>query len=277
VKKAINYWSFAGKTIKESMQLAKQAGFDGIELTLEENGQTGLNSTASDWAELSEHAQQLGLQVPSIATGLHWGNPITANDPETRKKAIQIVEKQLEMAQAFGADSVLVVPGLVAAVFMPGFTPIRYDIAYDRAFEAFSYLKEKAETAKIKIGLENVWNQFLLSPLEMRDFIDKLNSPYIKAYFDVGNVIHIGYPEQWIEILGDRICKIHFKDYKRSIGGLDGFVEILAGDVNWRNVMAALKSINYDDWVTAEIGAYAAFPEQSIFNTAAAMDKILTL
>jgi len=272
VKKAINYWAFAGKPIKESMLLAKQAGFDGIELTLEENGQTGLNSTAADWEEIANYAKEINLLIPSVATGLHWGNPITSDNATVRQKAIQIVETQLKMAKTLGADTILVVPGLVAAIFMPDFTPVRYDIAYDRALDAFNQLKSQAESAKITIGLENVWNQFLLSPLEMRDFIDKIGSPYVKVYFDVGNVIYIGYPEQWIEILGNRICKIHFKDYKRAIGGLDGFVDILEGDVNWQNVMSTLKAINYDNWLTAEIS-----PNQSLENTATAMNKIMKM
>jgi len=121
--------------------------------------------------------------------------------------------------------------------------------------------------------VENVWNKFLLSPLEMRDFIDSLNSKYIGSYFDVGNVVYSGYPEHWIKILGNRIKKLHFKDFKRSIGTIAGFVPLLEGDVNFPEVIKALEKINYTSYVTGEL-----FPDQSaniVVDTSAAMDKIL--
>jgi len=275
VKKAISAWVFVGKSVKEAMSLAKEAGYDGIELTLEESGPTGLESTPADWAEIRKHSEEINLPIHSVATGLHWGNPITADDPKVREKAVAIVEKQLEMAKALGSDAILVVPGAVGVSFVPDFKTVPYDVAYERSLEVFKRLKTKAEELQIKIGLENVWNQFLLSPLEMRDFIDKIDSPYVGAYFDVGNVMATGFPEQWIRILGSRIVKVHFKDYRRAAGGLHGFVDLLAGDVNWREVMAALKEIGYDGWVTAEmIPPYTHYPEQIVWNTCGAMKVI---
>ena len=275
MKKAISFWTFVGKTVKESMALAKKAGYDGIELTLEETGPTGMDSTPADWAEIRAYSEEIGLPVHSIATGLHWGSPITSDDEAVREKAIAIVEKQLDMAKALGADAVLVVPGAVNVTFVPGFAPVPYDVAYERSLAAFNRLKGKAEALQVKIGIENVWNQFLLSPLEMRDFIDKINSPYVGMYFDVGNVLATGFPEQWIRILGKRICKVHFKDYRRDAGGLHGFVDLLSGDVNWPEVMAAFKEIDYDGWATAEmIPAYNHYPEQLVWNTCGAMKQI---
>lgn len=275
MKKSISAWVFVGKSVKESMALAKEAGYDGIELTLEESGPTGMDSTAKDWADIRAYSEEIGLPIHSVATGLHWGTPLTSDDETTRKKAIAIVEKELEMAKALGADAILVVPGAVNVSFSPSFTPVQYDVAYDRALAAFMQLKIKAEALQVKIGIENVWNQFLLSPLEMRDFIDKIDSPYVGAYFDVGNVLAIGLPEQWIRILGKRICKVHFKDYKVAAGGLHGFVDLLAGDVNWPEVMKAFKEIGYDGFATAEmLPAYTHYPEQIVWNTCAAMERI---
>jgi len=263
MKKAINAWSFANKTPIEAMTLAKEIGYDGIELNLEADGPTGLDSTPEDWAKIRTHSQEIGLPIHSIATGLHWGCPLTSNEADVRKKAIAIVEKELEMAKALGADAVLVVPGIVN-------DSISYDAAYDRSQAAFMQLKEKAEALKIKIGIENVWNQFLLSPLEMRDFIDEINSPYVGVYFDIGNVLYTGLPEQWIRILGKRIYKLHFKDYRRS----GAFVDLLSGDVNWPEVMVALKDIGYNGWATAEMFPYSHHPEQIVWSTLAAMKRI---
>ncbi|MDN5276055.1 MAG: L-ribulose-5-phosphate 3-epimerase [Clostridiales bacterium] len=150
------------------------------------------------------------------------------------------------------------------------------DVAYERALEAFMQLKEEAEATKVSICLENVWNKFLLSPLEMRDFIDKINSPYVGVYLDVGNVIYTGYPEHWIRILGKRIKKVHFKDFRRKVGTLEGFVDLLAGDVNFPEVMQAFKEVGYDDYVTAEmIPNYTHYTNQIIYNTSKSMDRIL--
>ena len=276
MKKAISIWSFTNMPVKESMALAKEIGYDGIELSLDETGPTGLDATPESLADIKAYADTIGLALPSVATGLYWAHPFTSDDEAVREKAISIAEKQLEMAKALGADSILVVPGAVNVSFVPGFQAVRYDLAYDRALAALTRLKTKAEALKIHIGIENVWNQFLLSPLEMRDFIDKIASPYVGAYLDVGNILATGLPEHWIHILGKRIVKVHFKDYKKAAGGLHGFVDLLAGDVNWPEVMTAFKAVGYQGWATAEmIPPYPHYPDQLVRNTHAAMTRII--
>jgi L-ribulose-5-phosphate 3-epimerase len=169
------------------------------------------------------------------------------------------------------------VPGLVGADFIPDGEVTEYDVAYDLALEAFMELKEYAEEVKVNIGLENVWNKFLLSPLEMRDFVDKIDSPYVGVYFDVGNVVSTGYPEHWIKILGKRIKKVHFKDFRVSVGNINGFVDLLSGDVNYPAVMEQFRKVGYDDYVIAEMGVYKNYPDQTIYTTSIAMDRILGL
>ena len=277
MKKAISGWCFPGLTIKESMIAAKKAGFDGIELTLEETGETGLESTPAKWAEIRADADAIGISIHSIGTGLHWYYPLTSDDETIREKGIKIAEMQLEMAKVMGADAILVVPGAVEARFLPEFKPVSYDTAYERSIVAFMRLKVKAEAMKIYIGVENVqsWNLFLLSPLEFRDFIDKIGSPYVGAFLDVGNVVPHGFPEQWIRILGKRIRKVHFKDYRRGAGGFEGFVDLLSGDVNWPAVMDAFKEVGYEGWATAEmIPPYKHHPEQNVLNAYGAMKRI---
>ena len=127
------------------------------------------------------------------------------------------------------------------------------------------------------IGVENVWNKFLLSPIEMTGFLDACGSPWIRAYFDAGNVLQFGYPEQWIEILGKRIVRVHVKDFKRAVGNINGFTDLLAGDVDWPAVVRALRGVGYDSFVTAEMGAYRHYGDQIVYNTSAALDRILKM
>jgi len=262
-------------TVAECMAMARDAGYDGIELSLDEEGEISLDSSEKEILEIKKIAEDQGIEIASLATGLYWAYPVTSSDPGIRQKSKDIVRKQLEIAACLGTDGILVVPGAVAGLD-PGSEVVQYDVAYNRALEAFAELKAEAESFKVSIGLENVWNKFLLSPLEMRDFIDRIDSPYVGAYLDVGNIIYTGYPEHWIRILGKRIKKVHFKDYRRGVGTLEGFVDLLAGDVNFPEVIRALNDIGYDDYVTAEmIPNYTYHTNQIIYNTSRSMDTIL--
>lgn len=277
MKKGINIWSFpGGKSISACMKLAKDAGFEGIELALNENGPLSLESKEDEIRDIRKQAEDIGIELTSLASGLYWSYSLTSNRPEIREKAQGIVRKQLEFAAVLGVDTILVVPGAVGVDFIPDAEVVPYDAAYDRALEAVSKLSEDAKALKVSIGIENVWNKFLLSPLEMRDFLDKVGSEYVGAYFDVGNVLYAGYPEHWISILNKRIKKVHFKDYRRDAGGLYGFVDLLAGDVNYPEVVKALGNIGYDGFVIAEmIPPYTHHAEQIIYNTSASMSAII--
>ena len=276
MKKGINIWSFqSGMTIAECIAMANDAGYDGIELSLDEEGELSLNSGEKEVLRIKRIAEDEGIEIASLATGLYWKYPVTSSDPGIRQKSKDIVKKQLAIAAYLGTDGILVVPGAVAG-FDPKGEVVQYDVAYNRALEAFTELKAEAESAKISICLENVWNKFLLSPLEMRDFVDKINSPYVGVYLDVGNIIYTGYPEHWIRILGKRIRKVHSKDFRRSARTLEGVVDLLAGDVNFPEVIRALNEVGYDDYVTAEmIPNYTYHTNQIIYNTSRSMDRIL--
>ena len=276
MKKSISYWSFVGKSAIEAMRLAKDAGFEGIELTLDAEGDLNPSTTESQLAELKAAAAEIGIALPSVASGLYWAYSFTSDDPEERRKAHDTAVTEIKFAKALGADTVLLVPGSVAVEFVPVRPVVAYDVAYDRALEALRQLAPIAEEYQIHIGVENVWNKLLLSPLEMRDFIDKVGSDYVGSYFDVGNVVYSGYPEHWIRILGKRIKKVHFKDYRCNPGGLNCFVDLLSGDVNWPEVMKAFADIGYDGWAAGEmIPPYTHAPDQIIYNTSKSMDCIL--
>ncbi|REK71694.1 sugar phosphate isomerase/epimerase family protein [Paenibacillus paeoniae] len=277
MKKGISIWSFpAGSTIVECARLAKRAGFDGMELSLNESGELGLAATDRDVLRIKAMLEEEGLEIAGLATGLYWDYSMTSADESQRQRAIDVCKKQLELAAAFGVDAILVIPGGVGVDFIPGSEVVSYELAYDRASEAIGRLVPYATEAGVSIAIENVWNKFLLSPLELRGFIDAYSSPFVGSYFDVGNVVHSGYPEQWIRILGHRIKKMHFKDYRRQAGGLHGFVDLLAGDVDYPAVVQALKEIGYEGYATAEmIPPYTHHTDQLIFNTSNAMDAIL--
>ena len=186
-------------------------------------------------------------------------------------KPLDFTKKALQITQWLGTDAYLYVPGAVDVFFLPDAEVIPYDVCYERAVDAILKLLPTAEKLGVSIAVENVWNKFLLSPLEMRDFIDKFKSKRVGAYFDVGNVMLTGYPDQWIRILGSRIKRIHIKDFKLDIGTSDGFVDLLDGDVDFESIKKELAEINYEGYVTAEMIPYVpGRPEK----TATAMKKI---
>ena len=273
MKKGINIGSFEqGKDLKSCMELAKKAGFDGIELRIFDQGELRIDSADEEIKAIRKTAEAVGIELKSLVSGLYWKYSFTHDSADVRQKAKETVKRHLHGASILGADTILVIPGLID---IPESAHVPYDIAYERSLEAFKELGDEAAKYKINIGLENVWNKFLLSPLEFRDFIDKTGSEYVGCYFDVGNILFIGYPEDWISILGNRIKKVHFKDYRKNAGAIGGFVDLLAGDVDFKAVMSALKKIGYDDYITAEMGTYKQYPDQILFNTAASMDRII--
>ena len=269
MKKAINHWAFpGGMTLDEACRQAAEAGFDGIELNVAAEGLLTPYSDEQQVKQVLETVTKYGLVVPSVSTGMLWQTPLTSPDPHVVSRGMEVVRGQLRAAAWLGADTVLVVPGGVDA-------KAPYDQAYERALAALRQLAPEAERYKVSIGVENVWNKFLLSPLEMRGFIDAVGSPYVGAYFDIGNVLVNGFPEQWIRILGSRVRKVHLKDFKTSVGNIHGFCNLLEGDVDWPEVKKALQDVGYDGYVVAELGPYRHYPEQTIRDAAAAIDRWL--
>ncbi len=275
MKKGISIWAFAESSLENCFRLAKKYGFDGIELAMDETGELTPETAPEQIEKIRRMAEQYQLKLYSLATGLYWKYPLTSGVPAIAEKAAYLLNRQIDIAAQLGCDTILVVPGTVTGSQDGDGPAVPYDAAYERAFTAVSAASAFAKQKKVRIGLENVWNKFLLSPLELRGFIDQIGSPWIGAYFDVGNVVRDGYPEQWISILGKRIFKVHWKDYRRSDGTIAGFTELLCGDVDYPAVMQALKHCGYDDWVTAEVTPHPDDPEAALRNASQAMDSIL--
>jgi hexulose-6-phosphate isomerase len=215
-------------------KLAKKCGFDGIEASPMKD----LDAAR----RLGRLARQAGVPIHSIVYG-GWGAPFSDPNPKVIEKGLAGMETALRSAKALGAEVVLLVPAVVKE-------NVSYAQAYKRSQRHIRKLLPLAEELGVIIAVENVWNKFLLSPLEFARYVDEFESPWLKAYFDIGNVILFGYSQDWIRTLGKRTVKIHLKDFKRS-----GYkwTNLLDGDVNWPQVRRALDEIGYDGYLTTEL------------------------
>lgn len=279
MKKGINQWVFPSSlSCREILRSAQKYGFHGVELCLEEEGEISLNTSPAKWKEVQSVTKDNGLELRSLACGLWWKYNLVSEEERIRVQAQDIAKKLLEIAHSVGAKSVLFIPGYVNIPWDPKSEIVSYDVALKRAREALWKLAPLAESAQVFLGVENVWNKFLLSPLEFRNFIDEIGSPFVRVHFDTGNVLYSGYPEQWISILGERIVTIHVKDFKAAVGTIDGFCLPLEGDVNWPRVMEALKKIEYDDYLIAEfIPPYRYSWEALLENLSTNLDYLIKM
>lgn len=227
--------------VREKFEAIRDAGFEGVEAM-----------SHMDRAEVSAAYAATGLKCASVCGSLHWDKTLTHNSEAVREEGLAALKHTLEDAGVWGAGSILLVPG-VCDVNTP------YDVAVERAYAGISEAVPLAEKLKVRISIENVWNNLFLSPVEAAWFVDRFHSPWVGWHFDVGNIIHYGWPEQWIHILGKRINRLHIKEYSRAKsdkqGKWAGFdAEYLKGDNNWPAVMRALDDVGYHSWGIAEQG-----------------------
>ncbi len=271
---SVNQWSFPGLSPLDCLRAAGEAGFTGFEPAFSEKGPLSVTEPG-DALVLRGEAENLGIRIPSLASGLYWDYPFTSDDKSVRQRAVDIARAQIDCAAALGAKSILIVPGTVAHGFFGKGTT--YALAYERAQEAMRQIEPHARASGVVIGVENVWNNFLLSPLEMRGFLDEIGSPFVRSYLDVGNMLPYGDSADWIRTLGERVFSIHVKDYRRSVGAISGFVPLLEGDVDWPEVMLALREIGFDGALTAEVNPVAAAPAHAARQAKLALDSILSM
>jgi hexulose-6-phosphate isomerase len=242
LKRGIMWGSIGvGKTIPEKFEAAKLAGFDGVEVM-----------SHLDRKEVLKARDASGLVIPSVCNALHWKFLLSDPDPKVREQGVDALKLSLEDAKAYGADTVLLVPGRVSEA-------VSYDVCWERTVEEIKKAIPLAEQLNVKIAIENVWNNFLLSPVEAAYYVDQFESKAVGFYFDCGNILVYGWPEQWIKILGNRIAKVHIKEFSRQIADKQGKgagfgVKLQEGDVKWPAVMKALDDIGYNTWTTIEQG-----------------------
>lgn len=277
MRTSVSFYTFDEKVnYKEAMEQSKKAGYDAVELVVSDTGELNMETTDKQIMQMRTMAEDFGLEISSVGAWNLWSNNLVSDDLKKANRAKDIIKKQLDTAQITGADTILVIPGWVGTPFSEGIVP--YDVAYERAQTALKELEPYAKSCHAAIGVENVWNKFLLSPLELKRFLDEIGSEYVGAYFDVGNVIYIGYPDQWIHILGKHIKKLHFCDCRFDSCGLSMFVDLLEGDVDFSSVMSSARDIGYDDYAVVEfLPNYKTFPYQSIINARLSLKSIMTL
>ncbi|HLK58527.1 MAG TPA: sugar phosphate isomerase/epimerase family protein [Chthonomonadaceae bacterium] len=249
--------------IEDGLQLCKEIGYQGLEILLTESGELTMQSGLEEYAALRAISTASGVEFTSIC----GAGSLTDDDPQVVAQSKAQVRKMLEAAVALGIDTILITGGAVNA-------KVAYDTAYDRLLGALQELRPEAEKVRVNIALENVWNRLLLSPLEFRDFLDKIGSAYVGCYFDTGNVVLYGFPEQWIRILGTRIKKIHFKDFIMDHGSRQyTWTQLTEGAVDWPAVMHEIRALGYDDYVITEVCG-----DRDIYEaTCRIMDRILAL
>lgn len=253
---------------------AVAAGFEGVQLFLEPEGYFSLQSDRTVAEGIAEAACRAGVALACLEIK-PFSYSFTSDDIAVRAEALTTVRRAMEIASDMGIAGVHVIPGYVGLPWDRTAPTVRYDLAYERTRECLRQLVPSAEKLGVSMFLENIWNKFLLSPLEMRGLLDEVGSPHVGMLLDTGNVIAFGYPEHWIAILGQRIREVHAKDFRESAGGVTGFVNLLEGDVNWPAVMTALEDIHFDGFFTAEVFPYCHHSDAILRHTSESMDRIL--
>ncbi len=248
-----------GMTVLEKFEVAKRAGFDGVE--------PNTLKSAGDVKEYQEAAQKTGLAITSIMNSDHWDFPLSDSDPEVVGKSIECIKTSLQNAHDLDAGAVLLVPGVVTS-------SVRYTDAYTRSQAEIRKLLPLAGKLKVIIAIENVGNRFLLSPLEMARYVDEFKSPWVKSYFDIGNVVATGFPQDWIRTLGKRVCRMHIKRFEPGVDHpkFDPKDRRTQG-INWPDVRRALNEIDYRGWIAAEV---KSGNEDYVREVSARMDRILS-
>lgn len=255
--------------LDEAFRQIKRAGFDGYEITM--GSKLTLETPASELKSIAAAAGDAGVTIVTISVSGPFSKcPLNHPDPAVRAQGVEVIKKSIDIAQALNSGTILIVPSRVGggAKLMYG-----YEDTWKRTSEELRKALPYAEQAKIILTPENVWNKFLLSPLEMRAFVDQFNSPWLQTHFDIGNVMQFGYPQDWILTLGPRIKRVHLKDFKVQT---NRFVPLMEGDVSWKEVMEALVKVDYRGWLSPEYGYDSNDPEQ-IKKLSAIVDKIYAL
>lgn len=241
--------------ILEHFKKLREAGFEGVEL---------LSPNELDRDEVLKARDETGLVIHGVSGSRHWKDTLSDPDPAVRDRGAQAILKEIEDCRAYGGTTVLVVPAVVTK-------GVSNREAYDRSSRMISNLIPAAEQAGIKLAIEEVWNKFLLSPGEFADYVDNFRSRWVGAYFDVGNVVEYGFPQEWIRTLGHRIMKVHIKEYAKAKRFSYPLGE---GEIDWPEVTRALVDVGYDGWVTAEVG-YGDL--EALKDVVRRMDKVLAV
>lgn len=282
MKKSINLWAFPypeRMSLRECLQLAKDAGFDGVELNYDLDNDLSPKAGEAELRQIRKLADQIGITISGLCSFLFWPYPLTSNDPEKRTRGIELAEKMVKAAHVLGVDNLLVVPGAVCIPWRTDHEPVPNDVCDRRAREAVGKLLPKAEKLGVHLNIENIFfNGYLMTPMELNEFIDRFGSPNVHAHFDTGNIMLFQYPEHWIRLLGRRIRNTHFKEFtkKGTDHSLESFRTLLDGTTDWPAVMEALDVVGYQGYCTFEyFHPFQHYPEALVYHTSDALDRML--
>jgi hexulose-6-phosphate isomerase len=283
MKKSINMWAFPypdKMSLIDCFELAKDAGFDGIEVNYNTEGDLSPEASSADLKAIGQKARKIGIEISGLCSFLFWPFSLTSNDLERRKKGAELARKMIYAAHDLGTENLLVVPGAVYIPWQPEDTPVPNDVCYRRAQQAIRAVLPDAEKTGISLNMENIFaNGFLFSPDEMNRFVDSFKSQHVKIHFDTGNIMHYQFPEHWVKLCGKRIKNIHLKEFDKRGGtefSLQTFRPLLDGTTDWPAVLAELDKIGYRDYLTFEyFHPYEHWPEALIYQTSDSLDRML--
>ncbi len=282
MRKSINLWAFpypSRMSLEECLQLAKRAGFDAIELNYDLDNDLSPKASPKELAAIRQMADRIGIEISGLCSFLFWPYPLSSNDAAKRTRGIELAGLMADAAGHMGVKNLLVVPGAVHIPWRDDHEPVPNDVCERRAKEAVGQLVGKAEKLKVSLNMENIFfNGFLMTPMEMNQFVDSFGSEAIQVHFDTGNISMFQFAEHWIPILGKRIKNIHFKEFtkKGTDYSLETFRPLLDGTTNWPAVTEALAAVGYSGSVTFEyFHPYPHYPEALIYQTSDSLDRIL--
>ncbi|HMF12668.1 MAG TPA: sugar phosphate isomerase/epimerase family protein, partial [Gemmataceae bacterium] len=282
MKKSINLWAFPypdRMTLKECLQLARNAGFDGIELNYDLDNDLSPKAGTKEFQAIRKMADDIGIAISGLCSFLFWPYPLTSNDPAKRQRGLELATKMAQAAHDLGTENLLVVPGAVHIPWRTDHEPVPNDVCDARAREAVGKLLAQAEKLGVFLNIENIFfNGYLMTPAEMNAFVDGFKSDRVRVHFDTGNIMLFHFPEHWIAILGKRIKHVHFKEFtkKGTDHSLESFRPLLDGTTNWPAVVEALDKVGYRGYLTFEyFHPFQHYPEALIYQTSDALDRML--
>ncbi|HUF61886.1 MAG TPA: sugar phosphate isomerase/epimerase family protein [Verrucomicrobiales bacterium] len=282
MKKSINQWAFPypeRMNLRECLQLAKNAGFDGIELNYDLENDLSPKAGAQELAAIRRMAEDIGIQISGLCSFLFWPYPLTSNDEAKRARGLELAGQIASAASQLGVENVLLVPGAVHIPWRDDHSPVPNDVCDARAKEAVGKLLLDAEKLGVSLNIENIFfNGYLMTPFEMNAFVDHFDSAHCRVHFDTGNIMEYQFPEHWARLLGKRTKNVHLKEYskKGTDHSLECFRPLLDGTTNWPAVVEALDQAGYEGFLTFEyFHPWQHYPEALIHQTSDALDRML--
>ena len=282
VKKSINLWAFPYPqlmSLRECLQLAKDAGFEGIELNYDLDNDLSPKAGPAEFKAIRKMADEIGIEISGLCSFLFWPYPLTSNDVSKRDRGIELAGKIAAAAKELGVKNVLLVPGAVHIPWRTDHEPVPNDVCDKRAREAVGKLEKDARKLGVFLNIENIFfNGYLMTPMEMNAFVDSFQSEHVRVHFDTGNISMFQHAEHWVPVMGKRIQNIHFKEFtkKGTDYSLETFRPLLDGTTNWPAVMESLDASGYRGFVTFEyFHPYPHYPEALIWQTSDSLDRIL--